>query len=113
MHTASFKRTLPEAANSKPEQPAVANRQVPRKAIVAASKPTPDLTKSATPGEKSGDKKFASLTAKSAPRKTVDKAASAPVKPVTKQPKLAKSDPLAPRPASKASKPAKDSRQKP
>ncbi len=112
LHTASLKRTLPPAVKVGEEAPAAAKPATRIKAPQTDAKPAAAKAKVAAPEAKPAEKKLASLTPKSPPKKTVDKTAAAAPKPVTKQPKLAKSDPLAPLPTSK-SKPAKDSRQKP
>jgi uncharacterized protein (DUF4415 family) len=112
LHTASLKRTVSPAPGIAEDKPAAAKPAERPKAPQAAAKPAAPKANSAAPKPKPADKKLASLTPKVAPKKTVDKAVGGPAKPVTKQPKLAKSDPLAPLPTSKI-KPAKDSRQKP
>ena len=116
LHTASLKRTLPATVKPADEKTAPARPIERSKAPEADAKPAAPKAKPKAPAPKTGEKKLASLTPPSAPKKTVDKPVVAPAKPVTKQAKLAKSDPLAPLPASKAktaAKPAKDSRQTP
>ena len=122
MHNASFKRTLPPAARTVEAQPTAARPAQSAKAQPTASKPAASPggavkpaspIKPATTPAKPAEKKLASLTPKSAPKKTVDKTVPGAAKSVTKQPKLAKSDPLTPQPAPKATKTAKDSRQTP
>ena len=90
LHTASLSRAVPAAGSGSP-----------RAAATPAGPPRPEGSQ------------HAALAVKAATKKVVDKPASGAPKPVTRQPKIAKSDPLAPLSDSRSSNKPKDSRTTP
>jgi hypothetical protein len=110
----------PRPVVAKPKaQPVIAvkpaRRPSPESAVLASAKqpvaktaPKPTAKPAVTATGKATAKQTVKTTAKATPKISVDKARTAVAKPVTKPVQIAKNDPLAPLPATRAAKPTKE-----